>query len=97
MIKNCHTCHTEAQSGGLRLDSLEKVLKGGDSGAAIIPGSPEKSLLIQVVSHTHDRLRMPPTGKLEPHEIRYLKEWIRAKMGHPPLCLINLEIQAAPT
>ena len=78
LIKNCHTCHTKAQSGGLRLDSLEKVLQGGNSGAAIIPGSPEKSLLIQVVSHTHDRLRMPPTGKLEPHEIGYLKEWIRA-------------------
>ena len=78
LIKNCHTCHTKTKSGGLRLDSLEKILKGGNSGAAIIPGSPEKSLLIQVISHTHDRLRMPPTGKLEPHEIGYLKEWIRA-------------------
>jgi len=77
LIKNCHTCHTEAKSGGLRLDSLEKILKGGNSGSAIIPGMPEKSLLIQVVSHTHDRLRMPPTGKLEIHEIEYLKEWIR--------------------
>ena len=83
LIENCHTCHTGVQSGGLRLDSLDTVLKGGNSGAAIILGNPDKSLLIQVVSHTHDRLRMPPTGKLEPHEIEYLKDWIRAGAAWP--------------
>ncbi len=73
----CYACHTEAKSGGLRLDSRESMLQGGNSGPAIAPGDPEASLLIQAVSHRHERLRMPPPGKLEPHEIGYLIEWVK--------------------
>ena len=75
---NCYACHTDAKSGGLRLDSRESILQGGNSGPAIAPGDPEGSLLIQAVSHRHDRLRMPPPGKLEPHEIGYLVEWVQS-------------------
>ena len=74
---NCHACHTEAKSGGLRLDSRESILQGGNSGPAITPGDPDGSLLIQAVSHKHERLRMPPPGKLEPHQIGYLVEWVK--------------------
>ena len=38
LAKNCYTCHTESQMGGLRLDSRERALKGGNSGPAIQPG-----------------------------------------------------------
>src|SRR5258706_1593356 len=60
LANNCYTCHTGAQSGGLRLDSREAILKGGKSRPAIIPGSPEQSLLIQATSYTHTRIKMPP-------------------------------------
>ncbi len=74
---NCYACHTDAKSGGLRLDSRESMLQGGNSGPAITPGDADGSLLIQAVSHRHERLRMPPPGKLEPHEIGYLIEWVQ--------------------
>src|SRR5882724_7075972 len=64
LAKNCFACHTQSQMGGLRLDSREAALKGGKSGSALVPGDPEESLLIQAVSQTHERLKMPPSGKL---------------------------------
>ena len=74
--KKCFACHTDARSGGLRLDSRESILQGGDSGPAIVPGHPEQSLLIQAVSYTHERLKMPPPGKLPDAAIAELKETV---------------------
>src|SRR5215813_172119 len=76
-VKNCFACHTGARSGGLRLDSRESILQGGDSGAAIVPGDPENSLLIQAVRQTHARLKMPPPGKLPAEEIANLEAWVK--------------------
>src|SRR5438105_5969349 len=56
---NCHSANTNSQ-GGLRVDDRNGLLKGGGRGPAIMPGQPEKSLLIQAVSHTHPKLKMPP-------------------------------------
>ena len=83
LASNCYTCHTDARSGGLRVDSRGALLRGGHSGPAIEVGNPAKSLLIQAVSHTHERLRMPPTGQLESHEIDDLKQWIRGGANWP--------------
>ncbi|HUE71709.1 MAG TPA: PSD1 and planctomycete cytochrome C domain-containing protein [Pirellulaceae bacterium] len=58
---NCYACHSgqaKEIKGGLRLDSRPSVLLGGDSGAAVVPGKPEESLLIQAIRH--DGLEMPP-------------------------------------
>ena len=77
--QSCYSCHTDKRKGGLRLDSRADVLKGGESGAAIVPGDPATSLLIQAVKQTGD-LKMPPRGpKLKDEQIAYLTEWI--KMG----------------
>ncbi|MFN7992496.1 MAG: PSD1 and planctomycete cytochrome C domain-containing protein [Bryobacteraceae bacterium] len=76
LARSCYGCHTEARSGGLRLDSRGEILKGGNSGAAIMPGDAEHSLLIQAVSQTHERLKMPPGGKLKESEIANLKAWV---------------------
>ena len=73
---HCHACHTESRMGGLRLDSREAILKGGKSGPALVPGRPDESLLIQAVSHTHAKLKMPPPGKLAAEEIASLRRWI---------------------
>jgi hypothetical protein len=74
---NCFTCHgPEKQKGGLRLDSRQALLTGGDSGPAIVPGHPEESLLIKAV-HYADEPRMPPKGKLPTNAIAALTAWIR--------------------
>jgi hypothetical protein len=52
LAANCYDCHADEKMGGLRLDSREALLKGGKSGPAIVPGDPEKSLLIQAVRQT---------------------------------------------
>src|SRR5436305_1345364 len=50
LVAKCYKCHGGTTSkGGLRLDSLAGLVKGGDSGPALVPGDPEKSLLIRAV------------------------------------------------
>jgi len=78
LVTNCYDCHTDLRSGGLRLDSREAMLKGGRSGPAIVPGDPDKSLLIEAVRQTNDKLKMPKNGHLKPEEIDTLAQWIRA-------------------
>jgi hypothetical protein len=63
--------------GGLQLDSRERLLKGGDDGPAILPGDPDKSLLIQAIRQTHARIKMPPQGKLGDREIDDLARWVK--------------------
>lgn len=77
LIERCYKCHSGAESkGGLRLDSREGLLKGGESGAAIVLAKPEESLLIQAVRHQNG-LAMPPDGKLTAAQVDALAKWIR--------------------
>src|SRR5258708_553646 len=47
---HCTSCHgAEKQKGGLRLDRKTDALKGGDSGAVIVPRKPADSLLLHLV------------------------------------------------
>ena len=78
LAKNCYACHTDSQMGGLRLDSGDAVRKGGQSGPPISPGKPDESLLIQAIRQTHDRLKMPPGGKLKDEEIAAITEWVKS-------------------
>ena len=64
---NCYGCHNSKMKtpmGGLQIDTRDGLLRGGDSGKAIVPGDPATSRLVQAVSYTHD-LKMPPSGKLD--------------------------------
>jgi mono/diheme cytochrome c family protein len=77
LAQNCYRCHTTEVAGGLRLDSHAAVLKGGETGPAIVPGDPEKSLLIEAIRQTGD-IKMPPKGdKLPDSEIANIVEWVR--------------------
>ncbi len=77
LAQSCYKCHTSEAAGGLRLDSHAAVLAGGDSGPAMIPGNPDKSLLIEAVLQTGD-LKMPAKApKLSDSDIANLKEWVR--------------------
>ena len=69
--------------GGLRLDSLERVLQGGTRGPAVIPGESSSSLLLAAVRRTHDELKMPPTEVLSEPEIAVLEEWIEGGAEWP--------------
>jgi cytochrome c553 len=81
LVKNCYSCHSEkAGMGGLYLDSRESIRRGGDTGPAIVPGDPAKSLLLRAISH-QGRLRMPPSGKLSDDVITDFTTWV--KMGAP--------------
>ncbi len=84
LTEKCYPCHSARANplmGGLRLDTREAVLKGGDRGPAIVPGEPEKSLLIKAISYKDPQLRMPPTGKLSDEEIASFIAWV--EMGAP--------------
>jgi cytochrome c553 len=82
LVEKCVSCHgPKKQSSGLRLDSREGVLKGGDSGPAALPSRPEESLIIQAVAHRHEELKMPPKGKLPDAEVAMLSQWVA--MGVP--------------
>ncbi len=74
---NCMACHDGSAQAGLKLDSRESLLKGGKSGPAIIPGDPQKSLLMQAVRQDHDTLKMPPAGHLSEDAIASLGKWVK--------------------
>ncbi len=78
LVANCYDCHAEERMGGLRLDSREGLLKGGKSGPALVPGDPDKSLIIQAIRHTRETLKMPKGGRLKPAEIDALTQWVNA-------------------
>lgn len=77
--KRCNKCHhpTERQ-GGLDLTRIETLRRGGDElGMAIVPGMPDKSPLIQVLTGKKEP-RMPSEGDALPSsEIDLLRRWIR--------------------
>lgn len=80
-VEHCHKCHGGQQhKGSLRLDSRAGLLKGGDTGPAIVPGKPDGSLLIDAVSYG-DLYQMPPTGKLADKQIAALRRWV--ELGAP--------------
>jgi hypothetical protein len=74
----CISCHgPDKTEGGLRLDSREAVLKGGDSGPALVVGKPEQSLLVMAIKRTHKILEMPPKERLSGKDISVLERWVR--------------------
>jgi mono/diheme cytochrome c family protein len=76
LATECFSCHTSSQLGGLRLDSREALLRGGNSGPAIIPGDPDKSLLVIAIRQT-GALKMPKGGKLPQDQIDAIVQWVR--------------------
>ncbi|MEY2429624.1 MAG: hypothetical protein QOJ40_2509 [Verrucomicrobiota bacterium] len=84
LVERCYECHSAKSKklkGGLRLDSREGLLKGGDSGPVVLPGKPEKSLLIKAVRFTDEELQMPPHHKLAAEQIADLEKWV--ELGVP--------------
>ena len=81
LVEKCQECHgPDKQKSGLRLDSREAVLTGGESGPAIVVGEPNKSRLVQAIGYSGE-LRMPPKQKLAAEQVSTLTAWV--KMGAP--------------
>ncbi|NNJ24378.1 PSD1 and planctomycete cytochrome C domain-containing protein [Alienimonas chondri] len=84
LAEHCYSCHStqaEKVQAGFLADSRASLLAGGDSGAALTPGDPEASLLIEAVRYESYAYDMPPSGKLPDEEIATLERWV--KMGAP--------------
>jgi cytochrome c553 len=82
LVEHCQSCHGKDKvRGGLNLLTRAGLLKGGLSGPIVVPGHPEKSLLLTAVRYVKDDLRMPPKGKLPAAVLADLDAWI--KMGAP--------------
>ncbi len=85
LVEQCYECHGEkSQKGGLRLDTKAGWEKGGDSGPTIVPGNPDKSLLIQAIRYHDKDLAMPPKksgGKMPDDQIANFEAWV--KIGAP--------------
>jgi hypothetical protein len=80
----CLKCHGDKKAGnGLRLDSRAALLKGGEHGPAVVPGDPERSLLIQAVRQCRADLKMPPGRKLPDSVLADLTTWVKSGAGWP--------------
>ena len=85
LAENCYSCHSaEAPSvfANLRLDSRAGLLRGGDSGSAVVPGDSSASLLLRAVRGQAKAL-MPPTGQLSEEKIADLATWVDAGAPWP--------------
>ena len=89
LVDQCYSCHSADSrdlGGGLQLDSRAGLLKGGDSGAAVVPGKPQQSLLLAAIKHTDRDMIMPPKEsgpKLSDAIIADFELWIRQGAPDP--------------
>ncbi|MEY4200138.1 MAG: hypothetical protein RLZZ265_1878 [Verrucomicrobiota bacterium] len=94
LVEHCYECHSgEKTKGGLSLDTRAGWQKGGHSGAVIVPGKPEESLLIKAVRYQDKELAMPPQkhgGKLSDPKITMLTEWVRQGAPDPRKALAKV-------
>lgn len=96
--ENCFRCHGEKDRGGLKLNSREAILKGGESKKlAVVPGNVNASELMVRVRSKDDELRMPPNGKgLDAGQIKLLETWIKDGASWPDRPLTKAEVAFSP-
>ena len=80
LVEHCFECHaTGADEVGanLLLDRPSQMIKGGESGAVIVPGKPHESLLIKALEYDDDELAMPPSEALPKQVVNDFAKWIK--------------------
>jgi hypothetical protein len=84
LVQHCYRCHSAESKkprGGLRVDSRAGLGKGGDSGPAVVPGDPGRSLILKALRH--DGLAMPPERKLPSEVVADFEHWIKSGAPDP--------------
>lgn len=84
LVKHCYQCHSKDAKeigGKLLLDSREGLLKGGESGAAVVAGKPDSSLIVQALKY--DGLEMPPEKRLPDNVVADFVEWVKRGAADP--------------
>jgi hypothetical protein len=84
LVQHCYQCHSAQAKkvrGGLLLDTRAGLLKGGDSGPALVPGKPDESLLLKALRH--EELAMPPKEKLSDAILSDFQRWIASGAPDP--------------
>src|SRR4051794_29665522 len=83
LVEHCVKCHSAATKktrSSLALDTRAGLIAGGDTGPAVVPGDPAKSVLVKALKH--DGLKMPSEStKLPDAVVADFEAWIR--MGAP--------------
>jgi WD40 repeat protein/mono/diheme cytochrome c family protein len=76
-VANCNACHKpEKLKGELDMSAVALLLKGGKHGAAVVPGDPAKSKLVEMISG--DEPDMPKDGDaLKPEQVATIARWIK--------------------
>ncbi len=86
LVETCFRCHGENKiSGGLRVDSREALLQGGESGESIVLGKPDESLLVRAIKRHANVSAMPPDKDktLRPEQVAAFEAWILADAQWP--------------
>src|SRR5262249_40753026 len=84
LVESCLKCHGGKKvSNRLRVDAGEALLKGGDHGAAIVPGKPDAGLLVQAIRQTHAEIKMPPDKRLPDSVVADFAAWVRDGAAWP--------------
>ena len=84
LVERCYECHSSQSKklrGGLRLDTRDGTLTGGDTGPAVVPGKVDESLLFQAITAAKGVEPMPPKGRMPASVVADFRDWI--KMGAP--------------
>lgn len=80
----CSRCHSPTKSrSGLDLSSFQSILRGGDHGAAVLPGRPDDSPMVRLVEMGGDP-HMPPKEQLSREEIGLLRTWVQRLTNMAP-------------
>ncbi len=78
LFETCLKCHgPEKSENGLRVDTRQALIDGGETGEAIVPEKPEASLLLKALKYTDQDLQMPPDTKLEDKVAEAFEKWIK--------------------
>ncbi len=86
LVGHCYSCHSAdtKPAGGLRVDDRKGLLEGGDTGAAVVPGDPAKSLLLRRILQKDSKRRMPREGEaLSAEQVASLTQWIQDGAAWP--------------
>ncbi len=79
----CHSAKAPVAQGGLLLDTAAGIRTGGNRGASVVPGDPDKSLLLVALRHADKQLKMPPGKPLGAEVIADFERWVRAGVPLP--------------